>query len=44
VIEPEALHRVAPRSDDVSFNVEFYRRPGTGPVDVEREGMPRAAK
>ena len=39
VIEPQVLHHVAPRSDDVEFVVEFYRYPDTGPVDEPREGI-----
>jgi tellurite resistance-related uncharacterized protein len=37
IIEPTILHSVAPvPGDAVSFVVEFYRLPGTGPVDEKR--------
>jgi tellurite resistance-related uncharacterized protein len=39
VIEPKSLHHVSPLSPDVEFVVEFYRFPGTGPVDEKREGL-----
>ena len=39
VIVPKVLHQVRPLTDDVEFVVEFYRRPGTGPVDEKREGL-----
>jgi tellurite resistance-related uncharacterized protein len=39
VIEPAVKHEVAPLSDDLQFVVEFYRIPGTGPVDEKREGV-----
>ena len=37
IIEPTKYHRVAPLTDDLEFYVEFYRLPGTGPVDEKRE-------
>jgi tellurite resistance-related uncharacterized protein len=38
VIEPKVYHSVAScGGEDVCFVVEFYRRPGTGPVDEKRE-------
>ena len=39
VIEPQTLHHVKALTDDVKFVVEFYRKPGTGPVDEKREGL-----
>eukprot|EP00929_Paragymnodinium_shiwhaense_P068689 TRINITY_DN34593_c0_g1_i1.p1 TRINITY_DN34593_c0_g1~~TRINITY_DN34593_c0_g1_i1.p1 ORF type:complete len:154 (+),score=24.21 TRINITY_DN34593_c0_g1_i1:48-509(+) len=39
VIEPQIYHEVAALSDDLEFVVEFYREPGTGPVDEKREGL-----
>ena len=39
VILPEIKHHVKPLTDDVEFVVEFYRSPGTGPVDEPREGL-----
>eukprot|EP00977_Amphora_coffeiformis_P022882 scaffold11716_cov165-Amphora_coffeaeformis.AAC.5 len=39
VIEPQRLHHVKALTDDVEFVVEFYRLPGTGPVDEKREGL-----
>jgi len=39
VIEPTVLHQVRALSDDLEFVVEFYRLPGTGPVDEKREGL-----
>lgn len=39
VILPQMHHHVEALSDDVEFVVEFYRRPGTGPVDEKREGL-----
>ena len=39
VIVPTVLHQVRPLTDDVEFVVEFYRLPGTGPVDEKREGI-----
>jgi tellurite resistance-related uncharacterized protein len=37
VIEPQQLHHVQALTEDVEFVVEFYRKPGTGPVDEKRE-------
>lgn len=37
IIEPTVLHQVKPLTEDVEFVVEFYRLPGTGPVDEKRE-------
>lgn len=37
IIEPQVLHEVKPLSDDVEFVVQFWRVPGTGPVDEKRE-------
>jgi tellurite resistance-related uncharacterized protein len=39
IIEPQVKHHVKPLSDDLKFVVEFYRLPGTGPVDEKREGL-----
>lgn len=39
IIEPQVKHEVAPLTEDVQFVVEFYRVPGTGPVDEKREGL-----
>lgn len=39
VIEPKIYHQVEALTDDVEFVVEFYRQPGTGPVDEKREGL-----
>jgi len=39
IIEPTMKHQVKALSDDLQFAVEFYRRPGTGPVDEKREGL-----
>ena len=39
VIEPQCLHHVKALTDNVEFVVEFYRLPGTGPVDEKREGL-----
>lgn len=39
VIQPKQLHHVRPLSPDVEFVVEFYRVPGTGPVNEQREGL-----
>jgi len=39
VIEPQRLHHVKALTEDVKFVVEFYRTPGTGPVDEKREGL-----
>jgi tellurite resistance-related uncharacterized protein len=39
IIEPTVLHHVKALSDDLRFVVEFYREPGTGPVDEKREGL-----
>lgn len=39
VIEPQVKHEVSPLTDDVEFVVEFYRIPGTGPVNEKREGL-----
>ena len=39
IIQPQRLHQVSPLSDDVEFVVEFYRVPGTGPVDEKRQGL-----
>lgn len=39
VIEPTMLHSVRAISDDVEFVVEFWRVPGTGAVDEQREGL-----
>ena len=39
VIEPTVLHQVKALSDNLEFVVEFYRMPGTGPVDEKREGL-----
>jgi tellurite resistance-related uncharacterized protein len=38
IIEPQVKHHVKALSDDLKFVVEFYRLPGTGPVDEKREG------
>ena len=37
IIEPTVFHEVKPLTDDVEFAVEFYRLPGTGPVEEKRE-------
>jgi len=37
IIEPQRYHKVVPMSDDVEFIIEFYRVPGTGPVEEKRE-------
>lgn len=37
VIEPTVLHQVRALTQDLEFVVEFYRLPGTGPVDEKRE-------
>ena len=37
IIEPTILHQVKALSDDLEFIVEFYRSPGTGPVNEKRE-------
>jgi len=37
IIQPTILHQVRALTNDVEFVVEFYRRPGTGPVDEKRE-------
>lgn len=37
IIEPTVYHEVKPLTDDVEFAVEFYRFPGTGPVEEKRE-------
>ena len=39
IIIPEIKHHVKPLTDDAEFVVEFYRSPGTGPVDEPREGL-----
>eukprot|EP00566_Odontella_aurita_P027737 CAMPEP_0113543590 /NCGR_PEP_ID=MMETSP0015_2-20120614/10240_1 /TAXON_ID=2838 /ORGANISM="Odontella" /LENGTH=160 /DNA_ID=CAMNT_0000443761 /DNA_START=157 /DNA_END=639 /DNA_ORIENTATION=- /assembly_acc=CAM_ASM_000160 len=39
VIEPRVFHQVKALTDDVEFVVEFYRMPGTGPVNEKREGL-----
>ena len=39
IIEPQVKHRVKALTDDLKFVVEFYRKPGTGPVDEKREGL-----
>ena len=39
IIEPRMYHHVVPLTDDVNFVVEFYRKPGTRPVDEQREGL-----
>lgn len=39
VILPQKLHHVKALSENVEFVVEFYRVPGTGPVDEKREGL-----
>ena len=39
IIEPEVKHHVKALTDDLQFVVEFYRLPGTGPVDEKREGL-----
>lgn len=39
VIEPQCLHHVKALTENVEFVVEFYRKPGTGPVDEKREGL-----
>mmetsp|Transcript_44666 Transcript_44666/g.82846 ORF Transcript_44666/g.82846 Transcript_44666/m.82846 type:complete len:160 (-) Transcript_44666:315-794(-) len=39
VIEPRVLHQVKALTNDVEFVVEFYRMPGTGPVNEKREGL-----
>lgn len=39
IIEPQVKHEVAALTEDVEFFVEFYRIPGTGPVDEAREGL-----
>lgn len=39
VVVPQNLHHVKALTDDVEFVVEFYRLPGTGPVDEKREGL-----
>jgi tellurite resistance-related uncharacterized protein len=37
IIEPQVKHHVKALSDDLKFVVEFYRLPGTGPVDEKRD-------
>mmetsp|Transcript_32233 Transcript_32233/g.46979 ORF Transcript_32233/g.46979 Transcript_32233/m.46979 type:complete len:164 (+) Transcript_32233:91-582(+) len=37
IIQPTVLHHVKALTDDLEFVVEFYRLPGTGPVDEKRE-------
>lgn len=37
IIEPTVFHEVKPLTEDVEFAVEFYRLPGTGPVEEKRE-------
>ncbi|KAL3924403.1 MAG: hypothetical protein SGILL_001064, partial [Bacillariaceae sp.] len=39
IIEPQVKHRVKAVSDDLEFVVEFYRKPGTGPINEKREGL-----
>lgn len=39
VVEPQRLHHVKALTENVEFVVEFYRLPGTGPVDEKREGL-----
>jgi tellurite resistance-related uncharacterized protein len=39
IIEPTVRHHVKALSGDLEFVVEFYRVPGTGPVDEKREGL-----
>jgi tellurite resistance-related uncharacterized protein len=39
IIEPQVKHHVKALSEDLKFVVEFYRLPGTGPVDEQREGL-----
>jgi len=39
IIEPQVKHHVKALTDDLQFVVEFYRAPGTGPVDEKREGL-----
>mmetsp|Transcript_39453 Transcript_39453/g.95451 ORF Transcript_39453/g.95451 Transcript_39453/m.95451 type:complete len:158 (+) Transcript_39453:138-611(+) len=39
IIEPNIKHSVKSLSEDLEFVVEFYRLPGTGPVDEQREGL-----
>jgi tellurite resistance-related uncharacterized protein len=37
IIEPQKLHQVKALSEDLQFLVEFYRIPGSGPVNEKRE-------
>ncbi len=39
IIEPTMLHQTKGLTDDLKFVVEFYRVPGTGYVDEQREGL-----
>jgi len=39
IIEPQILHHVKAKTDDVEFVVEFHRFPNTGPVNEQREGL-----
>lgn len=39
IIEPTVVHSVKPLTDDVEFQVEFYRQENTGPVEEPREGL-----
>ena len=39
IIEPTIRHQVRALSPDLEFVVEFFRLPGTGPVDEKREGL-----
>ena len=39
IIEPAMLHQTRGLTDDLKFVVEFYRVPGTGVVDEQREGL-----
>jgi tellurite resistance-related uncharacterized protein len=37
IIEPRRFHKVQAASEDLEFIVEFYRLPGTGPVQEKRD-------
>ena len=39
IIEPTCLHQTRGLTDDLKFVVEFYRVPGSGDVDEQREGL-----
>ena len=39
IIEPTMLHQTKGLTDDLKFVVEFWRVPGTGDVDEQREGL-----